>query len=46
MSINLHKIKKTYFDQPAKMKFIYAKHWKKPLIANAILFESFHGKNI
>ncbi len=46
MSINLHKIKKTYLDQPAKMKFIYAKHWKKPLVANAILFESFHGKNV
>lgn len=46
MSISFYKIKKTYFDQSARIKFVYARYWKKPLDERAILFESFHGKNV
>ena len=46
MKINISKIKKRYFGDASKMKFLFAKHATQPVVENAILFESFHGKNV
>lgn len=36
-----------YMDKKNRMRFLYAKHWtSEPVDAKAILFESFHGKEI
>lgn len=46
MKLNITKIKKRYFGESSKMKFLFAKYAQQPLVENAILFESFHGKNV
>ena len=46
MKLNITKIRKRYFGDSSKMKFLFAKYAQQPVDENAILFESFHGKNI
>lgn len=46
MKVDITKIKKRYFGEASKMKFLFAKYAEQPLDDTAILFESFHGKNI
>ena len=46
MKVDITKIKKRYFGEASKMKFLFAKYAEQPLNEKAILFESFHGKNI
>ena len=46
MKLSINNIKKHYFGESSKMKFLFAKYVQQPIDENAILFESFHGKNI
>ena len=46
MKVDITKLKKRYFGDASKMKFLFAKYMEQPVNEKAILFESFHGKNI